>query len=220
MKPWLALCLLVSAVVVAAAGCDAGCAAVPPGASFPAHAVMCRILVDRDAVEERRAIAPSGREDSPVAHGEGTGDWLPVAEGSKANTVLATIENALTRQAEGKVEVCVAASESDVTGRDISAYYPGRTHPLDGSPAIFFDLTRDGAIRLASLTAQNLGRRLAIIVDGEVWAVHQIKTQHSSPFILSFPTAEDHDRVAARLHRLDQRVTRRRGRSTPTPCGT
>ena len=206
MKTSLALSLLISAVVVAA-GCDDDRAAVPPPTTFPAHAVMCRILVDKEAIEERRAIAPSRHEDSAVAHGKGIGDWLPVAEGSKADTVLATIENALTRQTDGKVEICVAASESDVTGQDILAYYPGRTHSLDGSPAIVFYLTRDGTIKMANLTAQNLGRRLAIIVDGEVWAVHQIKTQHSSPFILSFPTVEHHDRVAARLHRLDQGVT-------------
>jgi hypothetical protein len=206
MKPSLALCLLISAVVVAA-GCDADRAAVPPATSFPAHAVMCRILVDNEAVEERRAIAPSRHEDSAVAHGKGTGDWLPVAEGSKADTVLATIENALTRQTEGKVEICVAASESDVTGQDILAYYPGKTHALDGSPAIFFDLTPDGAVKMANLTAQNRGRWLAIIVDGKVWAAHQIKLVYADQFVLSFPTAEHHDHVTATLHRLDQRVT-------------
>jgi protein-export membrane protein SecD/preprotein translocase SecF subunit len=62
---------------------------------------------------------------------------------------------------------------ADITGRDLRSARPIRID--NGQPAVAFSLTRDGAIRFAQLTGENVGRRLAIILDGRVQSAPQIE---------------------------------------------
>jgi len=64
-----------------------------------------------------------------------------------------------------------------VTGRDLR---PGGANPSqdeNGRPDISFSLTRDGAARFERVTGQNVGKQLAIILDGRVVSAPVIQTQ-------------------------------------------
>ena len=60
-----------------------------------------------------------------------------------------------------------------ITGRDLRDARAGRTG--DGQPMVSFSLTRDGSRRFSQLTAENIGRHLAIILDGRVESAPQIE---------------------------------------------
>ena len=64
-------------------------------------------------------------------------------------------------------------SVADITGRDLRTARP----ILDeySRPAVSFSLTRDGAATFARVTADNVGRHLAIILDGRVQSAPQIE---------------------------------------------
>ena len=53
-----------------------------------------------------------------------------------------------------------------VTGRDLKGAYPSRDE--NGRPAVSFNLNADGAQRFGRLTEQNIGKRLAIVLDGRI----------------------------------------------------
>jgi preprotein translocase subunit SecD len=53
-----------------------------------------------------------------------------------------------------------------VSGRDLKGAYPSRDE--NGRPAVSFNLSADGASRFGRLTGENIGRRLAIVLDGVV----------------------------------------------------
>ncbi|HUI42742.1 MAG TPA: protein translocase subunit SecD [Terriglobia bacterium] len=64
-----------------------------------------------------------------------------------------------------------------VTGRDLS---PGGAQPSqdqNGRPNILFNLTRDGASRFGQVTAANVNKRLAIVLDNRVVEAPTIETQ-------------------------------------------
>src|SRR6185503_14862973 len=64
-------------------------------------------------------------------------------------------------------------SVADITGRDLrnARSIPDENH----QPAVAFSLTRDGARRFAQLTGGNVGRSLAIILDGRVQSAPRIE---------------------------------------------
>lgn len=59
-----------------------------------------------------------------------------------------------------------------VTGRDLRNARPSLDE--NNQPAVSFSLNREGGRRFGAVTSQNIGRRLAIVLDGRV---------HSAPFI-------------------------------------
>jgi protein-export membrane protein SecD/preprotein translocase SecF subunit len=64
-------------------------------------------------------------------------------------------------------------SVADITGRDLRD-----ARPIPGEnnqPSVAFSLTQDGARRFARLTGENVGRSLAIILDGRVQSAPQIE---------------------------------------------
>ena len=64
-------------------------------------------------------------------------------------------------------------SVADITGRDLRN---ARSIPDENyQPAVAFSLTRDAARRFAQLTGDNVGRSLAIILDGRVQSAPQIE---------------------------------------------
>jgi protein-export membrane protein SecD/preprotein translocase SecF subunit len=64
-------------------------------------------------------------------------------------------------------------SVADITGRDLRNARP--IPDENGQPAVAFSLTREGARRFAQLTGENVGRYLAIILDGRVQSAPQIE---------------------------------------------
>ena len=64
-------------------------------------------------------------------------------------------------------------SVADITGRDLRNARP--IFDENNRPGVAFSLTRDGAGRFAQLTGENVGRSLAIILDGRVQSAPQIE---------------------------------------------
>lgn len=84
----------------------------------------------------------------------------------------------------GKPEAAQTAGETPwyivnriaaVTGRDLT----GATQGLDdnGRPDVNFTLSRDGAARFGPVTGQNVGKELAIVLDGQVISAPRIDNQ-------------------------------------------
>lgn len=64
-----------------------------------------------------------------------------------------------------------------VTGRDLSGADP--SHDQSGRPSVNFTLTRDGAARFGRITGANIGKQLAIVMDGRVYDAPEIHGQIS-----------------------------------------
>jgi preprotein translocase subunit SecD len=64
-----------------------------------------------------------------------------------------------------------------VTGRDLSGAAPSQDE--NGRPSVNFTLTRDGATRFGRVTAQNINRQLAIVLDNRVVSAPVIQSQIS-----------------------------------------
>jgi preprotein translocase subunit SecD len=64
---------------------------------------------------------------------------------------------------------------ASITGRDLKNAVP--SYDDNRRPAVNFTLTADGAQRFGNLTGQNIGRQLAIILDGRVQSAPSINSQ-------------------------------------------
>ena len=62
---------------------------------------------------------------------------------------------------------------ADITGRDLRSARPIRDE--NHQPAVAFSLTQEGARRFARVTGENVGRHLAIILDGRVQSAPQVE---------------------------------------------
>ena len=71
---------------------------------------------------------------------------------------------------------------ASVTGRDLKSAYPARD--ANGRPAVSFSLTADGSQRFARVTEQNIGKRLAIVLDGKVQSAPAIHMRVSDSGII------------------------------------
>ncbi|SVC72274.1 uncharacterized protein METZ01_LOCUS325128, partial [marine metagenome] len=59
-----------------------------------------------------------------------------------------------------------------ITGRDLKGAFPSRDDR--GLPAVSFNLTLDGSQRFGTITGENIGRLLAIILDGRIQSAPSI----------------------------------------------
>jgi preprotein translocase subunit SecD len=71
---------------------------------------------------------------------------------------------------------------ASVTGRDLKTAFVSRDE--NGRPAVGFNLSREGAQRFAQVTEQNIGKRLAIVLDGKVQSAPEIYTRVSDSGII------------------------------------
>ncbi len=62
-----------------------------------------------------------------------------------------------------------------VTGRDLASASPSRD--INGRPSVNFNLGRDGAARFGRITGQNIGKRLAIVLDSRIQSAPVIEGQ-------------------------------------------
>ena len=63
-------------------------------------------------------------------------------------------------------------SSSAITGRDLKGAFPSRDE--NGRPAVSFNLTADGSQRFGTITGENIGRQLAIVLDGRIQSAPSI----------------------------------------------
>ena len=64
---------------------------------------------------------------------------------------------------------------ASVSGRDLKNAYASRDE--NGRPAVTFNLSADGAKRFGYVTETNIGKRLAIVLDGRIQSAPQIYTR-------------------------------------------
>ena len=62
-----------------------------------------------------------------------------------------------------------------VTGRDLTGAQPSTGR--NGQPSVNFTLSRDGAVRFGEVTAKNIGKQLAIVLDNRVVSAPVIQSQ-------------------------------------------
>jgi protein-export membrane protein SecD/preprotein translocase SecF subunit len=83
------------------------------------------------------------------------------------------VTEAPTRGGEGGSAHYLVRRLAEITGRDLRNARPMTDE--NSRPVVAFSLNRDGARRFAELTADNVGRQLAIILDGRVQSAPQIE---------------------------------------------
>jgi SecD/SecF fusion protein len=73
-----------------------------------------------------------------------------------------------------RIEQVLVSKHVEMTGSSIKSALAVRDN--GGEPQIDFELTSDGAAQFAKLTRDNIGRRLAIILDGKLYSAPVIRT--------------------------------------------
>lgn len=76
----------------------------------------------------------------------------------------------------------VTRRSAGITGRDLKTAFTSQDR--NGHPAVGFNLTAEGARRFAQLTEQNIGKRLAIVLDGKIQSAPQIDVRISDSGII------------------------------------
>ena len=87
--------------------------------------------------------------------------------------VVSGVEDLLTPGATPQTVYYLVRRIAAVTGRDLRNARP--TLDENNLPAVSFSLNRDGARKFGDVTSQNIGRRLAIIMDGRVFSAPTIE---------------------------------------------
>ena len=84
--------------------------------------------------------------------------------------ILPSIERGAPSDAEGSYYVVQRVAS--VSGRDLKGAYPSRDE--NGRPAVSFNLSADGASRFGRVTEENIGKMLAIVLDGRIQSAPRI----------------------------------------------
>ena len=103
-----------------------------------------------------------------------------VVDSPTADTEQMTIvqPNRSSRQSEVlNVQKEVLLDRSDVKSAKFGAQISGVPENVRGPVTILIKFTDDGAKRLAEVTRQNIGKRLAIVIDGRLYSVPQINSE-------------------------------------------
>jgi len=108
--------------------------------------------------------------------------------------------NVVERTVEATSETVFLSSRPDLTERDIS-WATMQTDRLSGRPAVLIHFTPIGTDKLALLTRQNIGRRLAIVIDGKILSTPLIRAEirDGRATIEGFKSAAEAQRVADAL---------------------
>src|SRR3989442_6270289 len=94
--------------------------------------------------------------------------------------VLPSVERDLPSSTEGSFYVVQRVA--GITGRDLKGAYPSRDE--NGRPAVSFNLTADGSQRFGRLTEENIGKRLAIVLDQRIQSAPVINSRISDSGII------------------------------------
>src|SRR5437667_7934349 len=84
--------------------------------------------------------------------------------------VLPSVERDLPSSQERSYYVVQRVAS--LAGRDLKGAYPSRDE--NGRPAVSFNLTADGAQRFGRVTEENIGKMLAIVLDGRIQSAPRI----------------------------------------------
>jgi preprotein translocase subunit SecD len=84
--------------------------------------------------------------------------------------VLPSVERGVPSGGEGSYYVVQRVAS--ISGRDLKGAYPSRDE--NGRPAVSFNLNADGAQRFGRVTEENIGKMLAIVLDGRIQSAPRI----------------------------------------------
>lgn len=132
-----------------------------PGVDDPARV---KNIMQSTALLELKLV-DSGPYPSQAAAAQNYGGTIP---GNLE--VLPSVERDLQSQSEGTYYVVQRVAS--ISGRDLKGAYPSRDE--NGRPAVSFNLTADGAQRFGRVTEQNIGKMLAIVLDGRIQSAPRI----------------------------------------------
>ncbi|MBI4472337.1 MAG: protein translocase subunit SecD, partial [Acidobacteria bacterium] len=132
-----------------------------PGVDDPARV---KTIMKSTALLELRLVEGMGPFASEEAARQQYGGVLP-----QDKQVLPSAE----RNPDGSASFYVVERTAAISGRDLKNAYPGRDE--NGRPAVMFNLTVEGARKFGTFTEQNIGRLLAIVLDGRVQSAPSIQ---------------------------------------------
>jgi hypothetical protein len=101
--------------------------------------------------------------------------WVPVTKHAK--DTIREMEGVVTRpklQEDSQMQLLVLIPDAPITEGHLNSCRP--TRDATNHPAVAFRLTKEGGKRMVNLTGPNVGRILAVVVDGEI---HMAATLHS-----------------------------------------
>ncbi|PYS56011.1 MAG: protein translocase subunit SecD [Acidobacteria bacterium] len=98
--------------------------------------------------------------------------------------VLPSAERDLPNSSESSYVVNRVAA---ISGRDLKGAYPSRDQ--NGRPAVSFNLSADGAQRFGRVTEENIGKMLAIVLDGRIQSAPRIDGRITDSGIITGGTA-------------------------------
>src|SRR5437660_7002137 len=131
-----------------------------PGVDDPARV---KNIMQSTALLELKLV-DSGPYASAAAAAQNYGGIVP------ANLeVLPSVERGLP---SGEGSYYVVQRVASISGRDLKGAYPSRDE--NGRPAVSFNLNADGAQRFGRVTEENIGKMLAIVLDGRIQSAPRI----------------------------------------------
>lgn len=131
-----------------------------PGVDDPARV---KSIMKSTALLELKLVEGMGSYPSQEAALQQYGGVLPADK-----QVLPSVE----KNPDGTAAFYVVDSVAAISGRDLKNAYPSRDE--NGRPAVTFNLTADGAQRFGNITGANIGRLLAIVLDGKIQSAPRI----------------------------------------------
>lgn len=132
-----------------------------PGVSDPARV---KSIMQSTALLELKLV-DSGPYASQALAAQNYGGVVP------ANLeVLPSVERGSSTDSDGTFYVVQRVAS--ISGRDLKGAYPSRDE--NGRPAVSFNLTADGAARFGRVTEENIGKMLAIVLDGRIQSAPRI----------------------------------------------
>ncbi len=147
-----------------------------PGMDDPARV---KGIMQSTALLELKLV-DSGPFPSPAAAAQNYGGVIP------ANLeVLPSVERDLPSSSEGSSYVVQRVAS--ISGRDLKGAYPSRDE--NGRPAVSFNLSADGAQRFGRVTEENIGKMLAIVLDGRIQSSPRINGRITDSGIITGGTA-------------------------------
>src|SRR6266705_3952833 len=143
-----------------------------PGMDDPARV---KGIMQSTALLELKLV-DSGPFPSPAAAAQNYGGVIP------ANLeVLPSVERDLPSSSEGSYYVVQRVAS--ISGRDLKGAYPSRDE--NGRPAVSFNLSADGAQRFGRVTDENIGKTLAIVLDGRIQSAPRINRRITDSGIIT-----------------------------------
>src|SRR6266571_2436847 len=132
-----------------------------PGVDDPARV---KNIMQSTALLELKLV-DSGPFASAAAAAQNYGGLVP------ANLeVLPSVERGVPSGGEGSYYAVQRVAS--ISGRDLKGAYPSRDE--NGRPAVSFNLNADGAQRFGRVTEENIGKMLAIVLDGRIQSAPRI----------------------------------------------